>query len=849
MSQYNFHEAEKKWQKSWADARLFEAKEDASRKKYYVLEMFPYPSGRIHVGHVRNYAMGDLVARYKRAQGFNVLHPMGWDAFGLPAENAAMQLGAHPMKWTYENIATMRGQLQSLGLSIDWSREIATCHPDYYRHEQKLFLEFLQAGLVYRKESSVNWDPIDQTVLANEQVVEGRGWRSGALIERRKLAQWFFRITAFADELLEGLQELENWPEKVRVMQENWIGRSEGAQFFFQIKNDPRKIEVFSTRPDTLFGASFIAISPDHPLAMEYAALDPELHAFILECRAMGTSEAVVETQEKQGRRLPITAIHPFDSERELPIYVANFVLMDYGTGALFGCPAHDQRDFDFAKKYGLPILPVVAPEEHANMETKDQPFLEDGVLVHSGFLNGMNTQQAKKAAISKLQDLGAGQAKVTYRLRDWGVSRQRYWGCPIPIIHCTHCGIVPVPQKDLPVTLPEDAKFDQPGNPLDHHPSWKHVKCPVCERQALRETDTFDTFVESSWYFARFCSPRFPEPIDKEAGNYWLPVDQYIGGVEHAVLHLLYARFFTRAMKMKNHLSIAEPFSRLFTQGMVCHETYLGKNNEWLLPEEVTKDSRGNWVTRADHQPIKVGRSEKMSKSKKNVVDLTYATETFGVDATRWAVLSDSPPERDVEWTGAGIDGAWRFVQRLYRIAEAWIETDQGIRTATLPVKGDSVLRRLTHRAIAAVTNEIEHFRFNRVIAKIYEFANALETIELEKYSSGDKREALHSLSILLAPLMPHLAEEMWHLLGEKNFVANAAWPEAENDLLKEETATIAIQINGKLRATIDLARDIPSNEAQNAALSLEIIQKTLNGATPKKVIVVPNRIVNVVI
>ena len=849
MSRYNFQEIEKKWQKKWAEAELFKAEEDPSRPKYYVLEMFPYPSGRIHVGHVRNYAMGDLVARYKRAQGYNVLHPMGWDAFGLPAENAAMQLGAHPMTWTYQNIAIMREQLQSLGLSIDWSREIATCHPEYYRHEQSLFLEFLKQGLVYRKESWVNWDPVDHTVLANEQVVDGRGWRSGAIVERRKLSQWFFKITAYADELLKGLETLEQWPGKVRLMQENWIGRSEGAQFFFELKSDDRKIEVFSTRPDTLFGASFIAISAEHPLAQEAASADPALSAFIHECRQSGTSEADLQTQEKKGYLLPFKAIHPFDDKRELPVYVANFVLMEYGTGAIFGCPAHDQRDFDFARKYNLPILPVVAAEGEASPAIDQGPYLDDGVLIHSDFLNGLNVPEAKKAAIAKLISLHNGQSKVTYRLRDWGVSRQRYWGCPIPIIHCQDCGIVPVPEKDLPVTLPEDAKFDRPGNPLDHHPSWKYVSCPSCGKEALRETDTFDTFVESSWYFARFCSPRKGTPFVREAADYWLPVDQYIGGVEHAVLHLLYARFFTRAMKLGSHLSIEEPFARLFTQGMVCHETYRGPHDEWLLPEEVAKNEKGEWVTLKGGQPVMVGRSEKMSKSKKNVVDLTYATETFGVDATRWAVLSDSPPERDVEWTGAGIDGSWRFVQRIHRLVAKWLDADPEIAKTEISPSGNSKLRQAVHRSIQVITQEIEHFRFNRVIAKIYELVNELEAINEKESPASEKKEALETLAILISPLMPHSAEEIWANLGHGDFVAHAKWSKADPDLIQDRTATIAVQINGKLRATVEMARDLPVAKVEEAALKLEAIEKILNGKQPKKVVVVPNRIVNVVL
>ncbi|HEX2582194.1 MAG TPA: leucine--tRNA ligase [Dongiaceae bacterium] len=842
---YNFQEAEKNWQRAWREADIFTAREDATRPKYYVLEMFPYPSGRIHVGHVRNYAMGDVVARYKRARGFNVLHPMGWDAFGLPAENAAMSLGAHPMTWTYENIRVMREQLQSLGLSIDWSREIATCHPDYYRHEQRMFLEFLRAGLVYRKESWVNWDPVDQTVLANEQVVEGRGWRSGAVVERRKLSQWFFRITAFADDLLDHLSKLPEWPEKVRLMQENWIGRSEGAQFRFALKDDPRTVEVFSTRPDTLFGASFLALAADHPLVQELARHDTSLSAFVAECRSLGTSEVELETAEKKGYRLPFTALHPFDSRRELPVYAANFVLMEYGTGALFGCPAHDQRDFDFAVKYDLPIRRVVARPGEEDTPV-DAPFLEDGILVHSGFLDGLAVATAKKAAIAELEKRGAGKAMITYRLRDWGVSRQRYWGCPIPIIHCPDCGAVPVPDTDLPVTLPEDARFDRPGNPLAHHPHWKHTTCPTCGKPAERETDTFDTFVESSWYFARFCSPRASVPVEKDQADYWLPVDQYIGGVEHAVLHLLYARFFTRAMKGQGHLAIEEPFARLFTQGMVCHETYRLPGGEWLLPEQVVKNDAGEWIARETGQKVEVGRSEKMSKSRKNVVDLTYAIQTFGVDATRWAVLSDSPPERDVEWSGAGIEGAWRFVQRLWRLAQEWIAADPAIAHAA-PPEGTDPLRRLTHQAIAQIGEEIEHFRFNRAIARLYELANRLE--ECPVRTTASRREALSSLALLVLPFMPHLGEEIWRAIGQSGLASLAPWPSYDPALIAETSATIAVQVNGKLRGTLELPKDAPQDEAEAAALSLDSVQRALAGGRPRKVIVVPNRIVNVVL
>ncbi len=648
MSRYNFLETEPKWQAIWAERRAFESAADPARPKYYVLEMFPYPSGRIHMGHVRNYTMGDVVARYKRAKGFNVLHPMGWDAFGLPAENAARDQAIHPARWTYDNIATMRAELKRMGLSLDWSRELATCHPGYYKAQQRLFLDFFKAGLAYRKEAFVNWDPVDQTVLANEQVIEGRGWRSGALVEKRKLSQWFLKITDFADDLLAALGDLPRWPEKVRLMQENWIGKSTGAFVEFRLAAEAGRLRVFTTRPDTLFGASFLALSPDHPLAEAAAKSDPAAAAFIAECRAAGTSEAAIEAQEKKGYRLACDAHHPFIAGRKLPVYIANFVLMDYGTGAIFGCPAHDQRDLDFARKYGLPVLPVVLPEGEtaAGFAIGDTAYTGDGRIYNSGFLDGLDSEAAKQAASRRLQEMGEGEATTIFRLRDWLVSRQRYWGCPIPIIHCPSCGVVPVPEADLPVELPDDVTFDKPGNPLDRHPTWSRVACPACGGQAKRETDTFDTFVDSSWYFARFCAPRLENaPVDRASVDYWLPVDQYIGGVEHAILHLLYARFFTRAMKLSGHVGLKEPFAGLFTQGMVLHESYKDAEGKWLFPEDVTKTADGGAIHARTGAPVAIGRKEVMSKSKKNVVPPARIIESYGADTARWFVLSDSPP------------------------------------------------------------------------------------------------------------------------------------------------------------------------------------------------------------
>ncbi|MGH7047408.1 MAG: leucine--tRNA ligase, partial [Stellaceae bacterium] len=664
MPRYNFRETETKWQRCWRERRLFEVAADPARPKYYVLEMFPYPSGKLHVGHVRNYTMGDLVARYRRAQGFNVLHPMGWDAFGLPAENAAIADKTHPAIWTEGNIATMRAQLERMGFAYDWSREIATCHPEYYRHEQKMFLDFLAAGLAYRKESWVNWDPVEQTVLANEQVIDGRGWRSGAVVEKRLLSQWFLRITEFTQELLDAIGGLDRWPERVRLMQENWIGRSEGARVRFALAGGDQSIEIFTTRQDTLFGASFVALSPNHPMARRLAENDRGLAEFIAECNRMGTSEAVIEAAEKRGYPIGLEAVHPFDAHRRVPVWVANFVLMEYGTGAIFGCPAHDQRDLEFARKYGLPVLPVVLPPgaDPTRFAIGDEAYVEDGTAFNSDFLDGLPVAEAKRIAGEQLEALGRGTRTIAYRLRDWGVSRQRYWGCPIPVVHCPDCGIVPVPERDLPVTLPEDVRFDLPGNPLAHHPTWQHVACPRCGGAARRETDTFDTFFESSWYFLRFCSARAPLAFDRAAVDYWMPVDQYIGGVEHAVLHLLYSRFFTRALQRCGYLDLDEPFAGLFTQGMVCHQTYRSEAGEWLFPEEVEHDAAADALVDTDGRPVVVGRTEKMSKSKKNVVGLDAIVDTYGADTARLYLLSDSPPERDLEWTETGIEGTWRY-------------------------------------------------------------------------------------------------------------------------------------------------------------------------------------------
>jgi leucyl-tRNA synthetase len=856
MPRYNFRETEPKWQRVWRERQLFAAAAEPARPKYYMLEMFPYPSGKLHVGHVRNYTMGDLVARYRRAQGFNVLHPMGWDAFGLPAENAAIAEHVHPAVWTRQNIATMRAQLERMGFAYDWSREIAACDPDYYGHEQKMFLDFLAAGLAYRRESWVNWDPVENTVLANEQVVDGRGWRSGAIVEKRLLAQWALRITAFTEELLEAIHGLDRWPERVRLMQENWIGRSEGARVLFDVVGQDEPIEIFTTRQDTLYGASFIALSPNHPVAQQLANSDPGLAAFIAECNRMGTSEATIETAEKRGYRTGLEAVHPFDRERRVPVWVANFVLMEYGTGAIFGCPAHDQRDLEFARKYGLPVIPVILPPgaDPTQFTIGGEAYVEDGTAFNSDFLDGLPVAEAKRAAGERLEALGRGERAVVYRLRDWGVSRQRYWGCPIPVIHCRVCGIVPVPDEDLPVTLPQDVDFSVPGNPLAHHPTWKQVACPRCHGSAERETDTLDTFFDSSWYFLRFCSPHAPVAFTREAASYWMPVDQYIGGVEHAVLHLLYSRFFTRALRQCGYLDLDEPFAGLFTQGMVCHQTYRSQAGEWLFPEQVAAAADGGFVD-PEGRPVVVGRTEKMSKSKKNVVGLDAIVDTYGADTARLYLLSDSPPERDLEWTETGIEGIWRYVNRLWRLVSK--------PAVPLPPSGTPVpaglsgaltaLRRTIHQSIAAVTDDLDKFRFNRAVARIRELTNAIE--ELPDESLRDQpgggavlREGLETVTRLLGPMMPHLAEEMWLTLGGAGLLAEQPWPVADPELARDEQVTIAVQINGKLRGTLELPPDAPNREVENAALELPQVARWLAGRAPRKVIVVPNRVVSIV-
>lgn len=850
MSRYNAKKTETKWQKEWEKGGCFKTNTQSDKPKYYVLEMFPYPSGRIHMGHVRNYTLGDVVARYRKAQGFEVLHPMGWDAFGMPAENAAMEHKVHPADWTYDNIANMREQLKQVGLSIDWDREFATCDVDYYGKEQALFLKFYEAGLLYRKESWVNWDPVDNTVLANEQVVDGCGWRSGAPVERRKLSQWFFKITDFAEDLLAGLKTLDRWPDKVRLMQENWIGRSEGLEFTFDVVGRDEGITVYTTRPDTIFGASFCAISADHPLAHELSAGNDDLKKFCEECRQTGTSEEAIEKAEKRGFDTGLKVKHPFSGE-EMPVYVANFVLMDYGTGAIFACPAHDQRDLDFARKYGLPVKPVVVPSDADASEftVADEAYTGPGKLANSDFLDGMSVEDAKKAVIDRAEADNWGKRNINYRLRDWGVSRQRYWGTPIPMIHCEDCGVVPVPEKDLPVQLPADVSFEKPGNPLDHHPDWKNVDCPKCGKAARRETDTMDTFVDSSWYFLRFCTPKADEPFTKEAADNWLPVNQYIGGVEHAILHLLYARFFTRALNHVGMTDVKEPFEGLFTQGMVNHMTYKDSNDKWVFPETVRTREDGSLFASDTGLDVMEGRVEKMSKSKKNVVDPDDIIEQYGADTARWFMLSDSPPERDLLWSESGIEGAWRFNQKVYRL----VTSAEGVAPvgAEMPDQmSDSALalRKSTHKTIKAVTQHIEQLHFNKAVAALYEYVNQLGGKVTGDGAAEAKREALETLVMLISPMMPHLAEELWHDLGHETLVADAAWPQVIEALTVDSSVKQAVQVNGKVRDVIEVPVDADKDAVEKLAMASDKIQKFIEDKTVRKVIVVPGKIVNIV-
>ena len=838
VERFNPHVADARWQNIWEERSSFVADDNSSKPRAYVLEMFPYPSGRIHIGHVRNYTMGDVLARYKRMTGHEVLHPMGWDAFGMPAENAAMEKNVHPGGWTRDNIANMKAQLKRLGFAIDWTRELATCEPEYYGHEQALFLKLYAAGLVYRKESAVNWDPVDMTVLANEQVIDGKGWRSGAPVERRKLNQWFLKITDFADELLTGLETLDKWPDKVRLMQENWIGKSQGLKCTFRFPGGTDGIDVFTTRPDTMFGASFVAIAADHPVAQKLAANASDLQSFIEECRKGGTTAADIETAEKRGFNTGLTVEHPLDASWHLPVYVANFVLMDYGTGAVFGCPAHDQRDLDFARKYHLAVTRVVADGDLTDSAFDgDVAFTGPGTIVNSHWMNGMTIDQAKADVIARAQAEGWGTGQTQYRLRDWGVSRQRYWGTPIPIIHCQTCGAVPVPDDQLPVKLPEDVSFDIPGNPLDRHPTFSKADCPLCHQPARRETDTLDTFVDSSWYFIRFASQPNDKPFDRTIAEKWLPVDQYIGGVEHAILHLLYARFWTRALSHIGLIDVQEPFASLFTQGMVTHQTYQDAKGTWLSPDQVRREG-DIWTIIDSGAPAVAGRIEKMSKSKKNVVDPDDIVDQYGADAVRWFMLSDSPPERDLEWSEAGIEGCWRFVQRLWRLTSQ-VSGAEG---------SDKALDRKTHQVISGVGVDIEALAFNKAVAKIYDLANAIE----KAAPSASRDAAIRTIVLLSSPMVPHLAEEAWAVLGAQlggGLIADAAWPVIDPILLQEDEVTIAIQVRGKLRDTLTVAKGLPQAEIEALALASQKVQHAIDGADIKKIIVVPDRLVNIVL
>ena len=848
-ARYNAAETEPKWRKVWEDRKTFEAQRDETRPKYYVLEMFPYPSGRIHMGHVRNYAMGDVVARFKRARGFNVLHPMGWDAFGLPAENAAVERGVHPAKWTYENIEAMKAQLKKMGLSLDWSREFATCDPSYYKHQQRLFIDMMKGGFVHQKSSMVNWDPVDNTVLANEQVIDGKGWRSGAPVERRELTQWFFKISDMAGELLDAIDGLDKWPDKVRTMQRNWIGKSKGLEFRFGFTandlTDEKELTVYTTRHDTLFGASFCAVSVDHPLIKSLEGRIDGLAAFAADCRKTGTSEEAIEKAEKKGFDTGLRVKHPFDPEWELPVYAANFVLMDYGTGAIFGCPAHDQRDLDFARKYGLDVVPVVCPSDQdaASFSVGDEAYVGPGRIVNSRFLDEMSVEDAKAEVARRIAEAGCGEEKTNFRLRDWGVSRQRSWGCPIPVIHCPDCGAVPAPVDSLPIELPEDIDFQAKGKPLDAHPTFKHVDCPECGKAAIRDTDTMDTFADSSWYFARFACPDHDEPTNADDVGYWMNVDQYIGGVEHAILHLLYSRFWARAMHRTGWLpeTAEEPFDALFTQGMVCHETYQGPDGKWLAPDEIKPAEGSGYVRASDGAAVAIGPSIKMSKSKKNVVDPEDIIAQYGADTARWFMLSDSPPERDVEWTTAGVEGAWRFVQRLWRLVDEAVDAaDQG------SAPEDEALTKAMHRAVDGVTTDIEAFAFNKAVARIYELTNAVSKSDA---GAEVRRKALRALAQLIAPMTPHFAEEAWERLGGVGLLADAPWPVADPKWLTDDSVTMPIQVNGKRRGEISVAKDADKADIEAMALAEPNVVKFLDGSAPKKVIVVPGRIVNVVV
>lgn len=851
MHGYNFLDIEQKWQKHWAYNNTFFADINSAKKKYYCLEMLPYPSGQLHMGHVRNYSIGDLIARFKLKQGYNVLHPMGWDAFGLPAENAAIEKKIHPKKWTYENIDNMRSEIKRLGFSYDWSKEIATCDPQYYKHQQKIFLDFLKNDIAYRKESVVNWDPVDQTVLSNEQVVDGRGWRSDALIERKKLTQWFIRITDYSEDLIDSLKKLEHWPEHVKLMQDKWIGKSQGANVKFSIKDSDEFVEIFTTTPETLFGASFCAISFDHPIALSLAKTNTNLKKFIEDCNHSGTSEEEINKKEKLGINTELIVLNPLDPKQEIPLFIANFVLMEYGTGAIFGCPAHDIRDHEFALRYDLEVKQVTKKQDDTDqaLPTKVEPT---DIMINSGFLNNSTAKDAKTRVIEYLEKNSLGKGITQYRLRDWGVSRQRYWGCPIPIIHCESCGIVPVPEKDLPVALPEDVEISGNGNPLDHHPTWKHTPCPKCNKPSIRETDTLDTFFDSSWYFLRYCNPNATSPVDHDAVNYWLSVDKYIGGIEHAVLHLLYARFFVKALSKCGYPKIDEPFTDLLTQGMVTHMSYKDKSNKWFPAADVY--SKGNsFFDKNSNEEVHPYRSEKMSKSKKNVVPPVPILEKYGADTARLFMLSDSPPEKDLEWSEAGIEGCYKFLNKLFVFVQTFTKTYSSCNTAiSIPsdLSGNQQeLIKKIHTTIKNATESIELMHFNKSIASIRELTNLMYSYKIDtELDKSLVKLVIENVVQLINPIAPHLTEELWQILGNKTHLSTLSWPRYDEKFLKNESKKIAVQVNGKLRLLLEFPVNAPEEDIKQVVLKNEKISKELASKDIKKIVYVLDKLVNIV-
>ena len=852
-TKYNFKVIENKWQSYWDENKLYESKVIPNKEKYYILEMFPYPSGKIHMGHVRNYTLGDVIARFKRAQGFNVMHPMGWDAFGLPAENAANENDISPKTWTYENIATMKSQLKQMGLSLDWSREIATSDEDYYHQQQKLFLKFYREKLIYKKESLVNWDPVENSVLANEQVIDGKGWRSGAEVEQKKLSQWFFRITDLASDLLTSLDNMHGWPEKVKTMQKNWIGKSLGCEINFEIvsKNKSmtgKKLKIFTTRPDTIFGATFSAISPFHPIVDELIKEDDALKTKVNEMRSQKISEETIAKNEKLGIKTELFIKHPFIEDKLLPVYVANFILMDYGTGAIYGCPAHDQRDLDFANKYNLEIIEVIKPEDDALFDHKNA-FTDEGKLINSDFLNGHTIEDAKNKVIKKIESLKLGKKTINYRLRDWGISRQRYWGCPIPIMYREDGEVIEVPENELPLKLPSDIDLSIPGNPLANHPSWKYAKCPKTGMNAIRETDTLDTFVDSAWYFLRFCSPHNSKvPFNSDEIKYWMPVDQYVGGVEHAILHLLYSRFFTKALKLDN---IIEPFNSLFTQGMVCHQTFQNESKNWVYPHDVEKKD-AEFYQISTGEKVKIGPMESMSKSKKNVIDPESIISTFGADSARWFMLSDSPPEKDINWSESGINGAWKICHRIWTLINTnkkHFETEFNVSDTEFSGKSLNLIR-LIHQNLDQITKSIERFQMNVAIAKVFEMVNAISKFEItNKHDVASIKESLEILVRVIEPMIPHLAEECWSLLNNKKSLSDEPWPKVNLSYLTRDEVNVVIQINGKRRGEVIVSKDASEEDVWNEIKNIKNINDALHKKNIIKSIYVPNRILNLVI